>query len=529
MRTFSIVLADDEPQILHGMLGGIPWEQLGFSVAATAGNGQEALEYVQKLHPDLLISDIKMPFLDGLELARILHDALMHIKIVLFSGWDDFEYARRAISYGVSEYVLKPIDFEEMQQLLSKLHAELEEEYDFRTNRQRQEKIYQQSLPLLRQQFFTQLLQGKITQEYAAQQMELLDLSFTYPAYAVALMQTQNNEDILTQISVQQIVEEMLGKVCTVYSFGMYEQTVYLLGLPDTNSSRLILKSLEEAAHMSQRMLKAKFSCGLGLCCDTWMQLETAYAQAKDALEYNVVAKEDVITYYGDVTPNNRAQEPDWTCLLEPLELAVKHGNTEKISGEVKKLLEAIQKHKYSFNEYQLIILDIIFSLSKLYRRYQIQEEDGLAGSKHMVMRILSLRTGEELNNWLYNYCDFTSRSIQKQQTDQNAILANQARDYVDNHFSQPDLSVETMCQLFNVSASHFSKVFRREIGTSFLNYLTQRRLDEAARLLTETEEKSRVIGEMVGYPEPNYFSYVFKKNRGVSPAKYRKQEQANA
>ena len=89
-------------------------------------------------------------------------------------------------------------------------------------------------------------------------------------------MQTQNNEDILTQISVQQIVEEMLGKVCMVYSFGMYEQTVYLLGLPDTNSSRLILKSLEEAAHMSQRMLKAKFSCGLGLCCDTWMQLETA-------------------------------------------------------------------------------------------------------------------------------------------------------------------------------------------------------------------------------------------------------------
>ena len=229
------------------------------------------------------------------------------------------------------------------------------------------------------------------------------------------------------------------------------------------------------------------------------------------------------------MTPNNRAQEPDWTGLLEPLELAVKHGNTEEISGEVKKLLEAIQKHKYSFNEYQLIILDIIFSLSKLYRRYQIQEEDGLAGSKHMVMRILSLRTGEELNNWLYNYCDFTSRSIQKQQTDQNAILANQARDYVDNHFSQPDLSVETMCQLFNVSASHFSKVFRREIGTSFLNYLTQRRLDEAARLLTETEEKSRVIGEMVGYPEPNYFSYVFKKNRGVSPAKYRKQEQANA
>ena len=529
MRTFSIVLADDEPQILHGMLEGIPWEDLGFSVTATAGNGQEALDHVQKLHPDVLISDIKMPFLDGLEIAKILHDALMHIKIVLFSGWDDFEYARRAISYGVSEYVLKPIDFEEMKQLLSRLHAKLEEEYDFRTNRQRQEKIYLQSLPLLRQQFFTQLLLGKVTEEYAVHQMNLLDLSLHDPAYAVALMQTQNGEDILTQISVQQIVEDMLGKVCTVYSFGMYDQTVYLLGLPDKNSNRLILKSLEEAAHMSQRMLKAKFSCGLGMSCTHWTQLETAYAQAKDALEYNVVAKEDVITYYGDTTQSKNQQEPDWTSLSEPLELSVKHGNTEEIAAEVTKLLETIQKHKYSFNEYQLIILEIVFSLSKLYRRYQIQEDDGLAGSKHMVMRILSLRTGEELNNWLYNYCDFTSRCIQQQQTDQNTILANRARDYVDAHFSEPELSVETMCQAFNVSASHFSKVFRREVGTSFLNYLTQRRMDEAARLLTETEEKSRVIGEMVGYPEPNYFSYVFKKNRGVSPAKYRKQGQQHA
>ena len=280
---------------------------------------------------------------------------------------------------------------------------------------------------------------------------------------------------------------------------------------------------------MSQRMLKYKFFCGLGMACTDRMQLETVYTQAKDALDYNVVAKEDIVTYYGDVTAGDKETEPDWTSVLEPLELAIKHGNTEEISTEVNKLLQLIQERKYSFNEYQLIILEIIFSLSKLYRRYQIPEEDGLAGSKHMVMRILSLRTGEELNNWLFNYCDFTSRSIQKQQMDQNAILANKARDYVDTHFQQPDLSVETMCQIFNVSASHFSKVFRKETGTSFLNYLTQCRMNEAARLLTETEEKSRVIGEMVGYPKPNYFSYVFKKNRGMSPAKYRKQEQQNA
>lgn len=111
---FTVILADDEPQILEGIRDSVEWETLGFHVIATALNGNELLEQTETLRPDLVISDIKMPFLDGLEVARILHENMMHIKIVLFSGWDDFEYAQLAIRYGVSEYVLKPIDFQEM-------------------------------------------------------------------------------------------------------------------------------------------------------------------------------------------------------------------------------------------------------------------------------------------------------------------------------------------------------------------------------------------------------------------------------
>lgn len=117
---FTVILADDEPQILEGIRDSVEWETLGFRVIATALNGKELLEQTETLRPDLVISDIKMPFLDGLEVARILHENMMHIKIVLFSGWDDFEYAQLAIRYGVSEYVLKPIDFQEMQNLLKK-------------------------------------------------------------------------------------------------------------------------------------------------------------------------------------------------------------------------------------------------------------------------------------------------------------------------------------------------------------------------------------------------------------------------
>lgn len=151
MRTFSIILVDDEQQILFGMKKGINWEELGFEVVGTAQNGKEALELIEDHHPDLLISDIKMPFMDGLELAKTIHDNYMNTKIILFSGWDDFEYARMAISYGVSEYIMKPINYDEMKKLLVNMHQELEKEYDEKINRVRLENVYAASLPLLRQ------------------------------------------------------------------------------------------------------------------------------------------------------------------------------------------------------------------------------------------------------------------------------------------------------------------------------------------------------------------------------------------
>ena len=109
MINFTIILADDEQQILYGMKNGIDWESLGFSVVGTAQNGKEALELIEEHHPDLLISDIKMPFMDGLELSKTIHENYINTKIILFSGWDDFEYARTAISYGVSQYIMKPL------------------------------------------------------------------------------------------------------------------------------------------------------------------------------------------------------------------------------------------------------------------------------------------------------------------------------------------------------------------------------------------------------------------------------------
>ena len=155
LKTF---LVEDEVVIREMIKKMIPWEQYGFELAGEASDGEMALPLILKSKPDLLITDIKMPFMDGLELAKNIHENYMNTKVILFSGWDDFTYARLAISYGVSEYVMKPIDYEEMQRLLIKMYQELEKEYNEKINRVRLENAYTQSLPLLRQQFFSRLM-----------------------------------------------------------------------------------------------------------------------------------------------------------------------------------------------------------------------------------------------------------------------------------------------------------------------------------------------------------------------------------
>ncbi len=527
MRSFSIILADDEQHILFGMKNGIAWEELGFEVVGTAQNGKEALELIEEHHPDLLISDIKMPFMDGLELSKVIHENYMSTKIILFSGWDDFEYARLAISYGVSEYVMKPINYDEMRKLLTAMHERLEKEYAEKLNRARLEKVYAVSLPLLRQQFFSQLVTGPLEENYREQQIKNLKLNFEYAAfYLVAVKLRESDlEDVLSELSIKETVKEAFEKIADVYEFGMNDKEVFLLCSNKKHDIERITRAVEEVSVIINRIFHAGIFFGISTCGKSIEELPSLYSQSLEALDYNLVMKEECYTYYNDILPL-RKKENDWSAEVESIEKIITHCSEKELQQEVEKLLRKLQTAHYNLNEYQIVILEILFAISRLYKKYQITSDEEFAGSKKMAVKILSLDTGEELDNWLMNYCQLIRVLIQKKQVDNNVVLAEKAMKTVEKHFSDPTLSVETVCRELHVSSSYFSKIFKQETGSTFLNYLINRRMEEAKRLLNKTDYKSHVIGEMVGYPEPNYFSYVFKKNCGFSPAKYRKLEE---
>ena len=270
MRTFSIILADDEQNILYGMHKGINWEELGFVVAGTAQNGKEVLEMMDDLHPDLVISDIKMPFMDGLELAKTIHENYMNTKVILFSGWDDFEYARLAISYGVSEYIMKPIDYDEMNKLLTNMHQTLEEEYNEKINWTRLEYAYLKSLPLLRQQFFTQLVLGSIDQEECNQQIKSLGLELENKDYCIIAVKIQKADynDVFSALSIKETLKESLDKISKVYEFGVGDKEIFLLTGDQKHEVGKITRSIQETSIMITRIFNVHISCGRSDCVE---------------------------------------------------------------------------------------------------------------------------------------------------------------------------------------------------------------------------------------------------------------------
>ena len=186
MGLYRVMLVDDEEDVRQAIARKINWEEIGFQVVASAENGQEALELAERLHPDVVMTDIKMPFMDGLTLGRALKKRLKNIKVIIFSGFDEFEYAKEAIKLEAEEYLLKPLNAAELETVFKRIRENLDREIDQKRNESRLNAYYQESLPIMREQFLIGLLEGRIPDEEIDKTMASYEMEFKAGHYAVA-------------------------------------------------------------------------------------------------------------------------------------------------------------------------------------------------------------------------------------------------------------------------------------------------------------------------------------------------------
>ena len=529
MSLYRILLADDEEEIRTGIKCKIDWAGNGFELVGTAENGQEALEMAENLHPDVVMTDIKMPFMDGLTLGKRLLELMPATKLVLFSGFDDFEYAQTAIQINAAEYILKPINSVELTAVLQKLKAKLDGEFAEKRDIERLRKHYKNSLPLLREQFFTQILDGRISHERIQQQAALYDIDLSGNFWTVALVHYDNverestpiHESELIPLCLKQLIDESLHN-CNFKSLIYNDYVAVIASFKEHSQILTFIDSMNQVCKLARRFLVLTLTVGIGVPCSSLNDLHISTAGAQTALDYRVLMGRGKAIYIGDVEPN-----PTGLLQLDDqsernLISAIKLNTPDEIRRAADRFIGQFKTARFSLGHYQLYLMEMMAELLRVIRAYQINPSEVFGTDFDGNFHLTRFESPEELYEWFSETCLKISMLIRRERTNSTRAMADKAKQFIVENYHNPDISVEMLCDHLHVSPAYFSTLFKKETGLSFVTYLTDVRMEEAIKLLSTTEDKTYEIAQKIGYLEPNYFSYVFKKKFGLSPTKYR-------
>lgn len=528
MELYNVLLVDDEADVLLAMKKKIDWEALGFCLAGTAENGQEALEITEQLHIDVVMTDIKMPYMDGLTLCRKLKENYRNMKVIIYSGFDDFEFAREAVHLEAEEYLLKPISAGDMREVFTRVKKKLDQEYSEYINLSKLSEYYRKSLPVIQSQLLMEVMEGRIRGERARVMMETYEMKLDAPFYMVAAVYAEvslreNSGDPVQflNLPLQDMVQDYLHEKMRFFCTAFLDQVYVVFLLEQREDADQVLYHLDQVCKMGARVLKASVTAAAGQVC-TMETLHTSYEDAVSAMEYRTILGSGQVLYINDIEPcpeeNVFVTEYDFRQLVH----AVKVGNRDEISEAIRKFMDSIPRENISPGQYQLLFMELLSELMKIGRSYKLPSSHIFGehvGSWYELYKNVPV---DGLENWLSEVCSNLSYRLHHERKDSTARLTEQARAYINEHYQENDLSAESLCRYLNVSAAYFSTIFKREVGMSFVAYLTRVRLEHAVELLRTTEDKTYIIAAQVGYAEPNYFSYVFKKQYGISPSRYR-------
>ena len=532
MKKYSVLLVDDEEDVVEAIVQKIDWDRLGYSLAGYAKNGLEALEIAEEKQIDVVLTDIKMPYMDGLTLSHRLKELYPSIKIIIFSGFDEFEYAKEAIRLEAEEYMLKPVDAGELSRVFQKVHDALDQEFDEKQSIHRLKNDYLESLPILQESLYTSLIEGTLPQQDL--ESTLLDYQISLPGKYFAVVILHNSlslspegiNPLLITMSSRKLAEERLQKHWRPCFFTYLGNTLFIAQMDKESDSLKLTDDCEILCRMARHICKATVTAGIGKPVDNLMDLPLSYLGARDAVAYRVLYGRGKAIAISEIGLEGKEEHKVNKEIIDEERLldiyrSIRMSSEEELNKCIDLYIENSRLDSPSLQEYHFFLMDLVTNMHKFLLANQV--DTGLIFPKEEdVYQKVQQFSLAELSQWMKEICKKMQIIIQEMRSDKTKSFVKKAVEHVHSHYMDKDLTVEALSQELHVSAAYFSTVFKRETGKSFINYLTDYRMEKALRLLMEEEEKTYIIAEAVGYSDPNYFSYAFKKKFGMSPSKYK-------
>ena len=528
MERYKVILVDDEAEVIDMIEKKIHWNDLGFEVAGSATNGVKALELVEKLQPDVVLTDIKMPYMDGLELSRRLNREYPNIYIMLCTGFDEFEYAKEAVHLEIKEYMLKPVNATELSESLTNLKHTLDREREEKLNVKKLNDYFQEVLPKLQSNFFISLIEGRVEKHDYERFLQAYQVDMKGPLFGCVIFHTSENHvpegmnPLLLSMSVEREIKQRLMDQWICREFIYMGNTLLILELDAEDKITQITDACDRFCRWAYRIMGAVVTAGIGTVCDSLYEISLSYERAREAVSYRVLYGTKRAINIGEIVPKEQIKPvQSEESRMQTLFRAIRIGDSAEIERAAHGEMEKLHKNTETMSQYNLATMEIVSGFFKFCTDNSL-DFNKISGNMQNIYEKVSQMDESSLTAWIVQMSETISEKLKCARNSSARRLIVEAQNIVQERYMEADISLDEVCAVLGVSNSYFSSVFKKEAGKSFISYLTDYRMDIAAEMILNTDEKSYTIAEKVGYLDANYFSYVFKKKFGVSPSKYR-------
>lgn len=547
----KIFLAEDEVVVRETIKRMIPWEELGFELVGEAADGEMALPLLIRQQPDLLITDIKMPFMDGLTLARLAKKEIPGLKVVILSGYDDFNYAKQAIGIGVEDYLLKPITKNALIERLSEIRSRYEHEKtqkEYYEKFQREMQAYEKNSS---RDFFEALVGGSMDMMEVYKRAEKLGLDIVAEAYNVLIFTMNCDEDFSGQRDEYSSWEaeslELLENFFAGHSSAMlFRSNIFSYGVLLKGQREAIEENTRACVDEIRKILsrqdgRREWFLAVGQSVERLSQIQKSYHTASRAFSQRYLYDENIL-YYDEMEtmehPGGQAETEDNAYLqkvdvnaLNPaiLQKFLSNGLQEETENFVKEYFYAIgQEPMESLVFRNYVILNVRFSVISFIKGLGCDTNEMESADTEEVLA----ESGKNMESAIAYAKKMISQAIEirdQNSGNKNRSILKTAVDFIDSHYMDEEISLNTVANVANVSSNHFSALFSQNMGQTFIEYLTTLRMNKAKELLRCTGMRSSEIAGEIGYKDAHYFSYLFKKTQGMTPSDYRKAREEKA
>lgn len=519
---YRIMIADDEESIRNGIAHTLPWQDWGYEVCALCASGQEVLDRLEECRPDVVLSDIRMPGVDGVELMQRLNRDHPQIKIVILSGYSDFEYLNMSIKNRVTEYLLKPTDIDEFETVFRRLKTTLDHERVHNAE-------ISESVQRHFEQWLGELLRGTAAPHDTERFLPLLNekgidldnlvvVLFTMNGAGgsekAALMHRWNRVLVAAEAQAPREPHRLLFLDGSDALIALYSS--------DSEITREAVQQDVEAIQRAAGTAQATLSAGIGNLCTEPGMLPQAYEQANCCARQSVFSGPGSIFAFHQLT-TERPENPVFFD-TDRLEKALLAQDYETVRTEVDRVLAAYDAPMREYQYLDRMCLSVLFHVSLWGLRYGVSMETVMRSMGTTYTDIYACDTLQKKRTFVLALLYAYQQELGRRRVQGHAAgsVAMRVREYVDAEYCSNTLSLESVAAHVHKTPAYISRVFKNELGCNFSDYLTERRMRRAAECLRDPDAKVYAIAESCGYADTSNFIRVFKRFYGVSPAEYR-------